>query len=895
MKRVKFGFAFLVAFFFLVFFPDTAQASQWREEVFLDEGGYFHIQVHYEYLESRSSGANGTLYIDGEVPFDQARYFTFPMRVVYAEFPFLQDSLGNDRMPYRVQVMNVDSALIMDREGRTRGPLVFYLEQGVREISIEIDGFVRVLGIELVPYLGLPTYQEYRAAFPDIPVRDFFLTIEAEAVTYKSGFNIVPSSVNGAGVTPSEPGVRRLNVIGLTSFDGAGDFAQWNFEVEEDGFYYLTFRYQQNTNVNLNSYRRIYINGEVPFREFETVAFPFTTRWRNLTLEQAVFLSAGENSIRIAVTLAPYAQVREALHETVNNIRGLDMNLRAIIGNEVDPFRIWNLENYIPDIADRLTTYANDLEAIMEELSRLTGFSSNEYRALQAGVRDIRRFANRPDSLARTAHSLSQVVGSITDWLIALDRQPVVLDKFYVHSSSASVPAANPNVFVRFWGAVRNFFASFAQAASISTPVADGEGIQVWVRRPRDYVDLMQRMADDIFTPQSGIPVNVSFIPDNTVLVLANAAGQLPELAGGIDINTPFEYAIRGALRDLTTFDGFDELVAPMTQGALVPYRYMGGVFALPEEVIFNVMFYRTDILESLGLEAPSTWDDVLDLVPVLTRNSSTFFFPYGDFQTFFAQRGIQVYTEDGLSLACDSEEGFAAFRFWTDLYIKHGLPARMDSFYQHFRMGTAAVGVTGINEYMRFTLTAPDIAGQWRVAPIPGTIGDDGFINRSQAGIQNGMMMFNTSSEREDMAWDFMQWWLSTPTQIRFAQNLEQFYGPEFRWFTANFDVLAELDWRPDTMVVFEEQLRWYNPVPLVPGGSYMTGREIWNAWTRVVIRQQHYREELEIAFRDIRNEMARKQLEFGIIDQDGNVLRTLEIQTHDPSYYFRGRGIDD
>jgi len=405
----------------------------------------------------------------------------------------------------------------------------------------------------------------------------------------------------------------------------------------------------------------------------------------------------------------------------------------------------------------------------------------------------------------------------------------------------------------------------------------------------------MQRMADDIFTPQSGIPVNVSFIPDNTVLVLANAAGQLPELAGGIDINTPFEYAIRGALRDLTTFDGFDELVAPMTQGALVPYRYMGGVFALPEEVIFNVMFYRTDILESLGLEAPSTWDDVLDLVPVLTRNSSTFFFPYGDFQTFFAQRGIQVYTEDGLSLACDSEEGFAAFRFWTDLYIKHGLPARMDSFYQHFRMGTAAVGVTGINEYMRFTLTAPDIAGQWRVAPIPGTIGDDGFINRSQAGIQNGMMMFNTSSEREDMAWDFMQWWLSTPTQIRFAQNLEQFYGPEFRWFTANFDVLAELDWRPDTMVVFEEQLRWYNPVPLVPGGSYMTGREIWNAWTRVVIRQQHYREELEIAFRDIRNEMARKQLEFGIIDQDGNVLRTLEIQTHDPSYYFRGRGIDD
>jgi len=400
----------------------------------------------------------------------------------------------------------------------------------------------------------------------------------------------------------------------------------------------------------------------------------------------------------------------------------------------------------------------------------------------------------------------------------------------------------------------------------------------------------MQQMSDDIFTPLTGIPVSVSFIPDNQVLILANAAGTLPELAGGIDINTPFEYAIRGALADLVQFDGLDELIAPMAQGALVPYRYMNGIFALPEEVIFNVMFYRTDIMENLGLTPPNTWDDVLDTVPVLNRSGSTFFFPYGDFQTFFAQRGVPIYTACGLALACNTEEGFGAFRFWTDLYIKHGLPARMDSFYQHFRIGTAPIGVAPIHEYVRFQLTAPDITGVWRVAPIPGTVNDDGYINRSQAGNQNGMMMFNTTPKREEMAWTFMQWWLSTTTQVRFAQNLENFYGPEFRWYTANFDVLAQLDWRPETMAVFQEQLRWYNPVPLVPGGSYMTAREIWNAWTRTVIRQQHYREELEIAFRDIRMEMERKQIEFGLVDANGNVLRELIVHTHDPMVYFAG-----
>ena len=67
------------------------------------------------------------------------------------------------------------------------------------------------------------------------------------------------------------------------------------------------------------------------------------------------------------------------------------------------------------------------------------------------------------------------------------------------------------------------------------------------------------------------------------------------------------------------------------------------------------------------------------------------------------------------------------------------------------------------------------------------------------------------------------------------------------------------------------------------------MTLREIWNAWTRVVIRHQHYREELEIAFRDIRMEMERKQLEFGIIDSNGNVLRTLDVEHFDAAAQFR------
>jgi len=900
MTRTIYCAAFVILVFFLFCIPVSAASgelsTQWHEEIYVEESGYYTIRIDYQYVERRASNATGTILIDGVLPFPEAEYFVFPKRIVYAEFPFLIDSLGNDRMPYRTQLMTPDFVIVQDREAKMSRPLVFFIESGLRSITVEIDGFVQVLGIEIERYSTLISHSEYLNNFSGIGVEainDTLITIEAENISYKSGMNIVPSSMTGAGITPQEAGVRRLNVIGLTSFDGAGDFAQWIFSVPESGFYYLTFKYMQNRNVNLNSYRTIYINGEVPFYEFKEVAFPFTTRWRNLTLEDfPVFLEAGENSIRLAVTTAPYSEISDALFAAIGGIRDLDMSLRSVIGNEVDLFRIWNLESYLPHLAQSLMHYANQLEDIMFKLAELSGFGVDEYRALQAAVRDLRQFASRPDDLARSVHSLSQVFGSLTDWLISIERQPIVFDRFYVHSADAEIPPAIPNIFARFLHAMRNFIASFFGAAATGdTNDSDGETLQVWVRRSRDYVDLMQRMSDDFFTPATGINVSMNFIPDTTVLILANAADTLPELAAGMDINVPFEYALRGALVDLSRFDGFDRLTAPMAPGALIPYKFMGGVYAMPEEVIINVLYYRTDIFENLGISVPDTWDDVLDVVHRLYTINSTFFYPYGDFQTFFAQREVPIYTPDGLSLAADSEDGFSAFRFWTDLYIKHGLPARMDSFYQHFRMGTAPIGVAGVGEYMRFELTAPDIAGQWSVAPIPGTMNEQGFINRSQAGNQNGIMMFNTTPEREETAWRFLEWWLDTETQILFAQNLVNFYGPEFRWHTANLDVIGQLDWRPETLAVFMEQLRWYNPLPLVPGGSYMTGREIWNAWTRTVIRQEHYREQLEIAFRDISMEMERKQIEFGFISEDGEILKTLDIQTYDPMSYFMGK----
>ena len=40
----------------------------------------------------------------------------------------------------------------------------------------------------------------------------------------------------------------------------------------------------------------------------------------------------------------------------------------------------------------------------------------------------------------------------------------------------------------------------------------------------------------------------------------------------------------------------------------------------MPETQYYNLMFYRTDILEELELEIPQTWDDLIALLPAIQK-----------------------------------------------------------------------------------------------------------------------------------------------------------------------------------------------------------------------------------------------------------------------------------
>lgn len=132
--------------------------------------------------------------------------------------------------------------------------------------------------------------------------------------------------------------------------------------------------------------------------------------------------------------------------------------------------------------------------------------------------------------------------------------------------------------------------------------------------------------------------------------------------------------------------------------------------------------------------------------------------------------------------------------------------------------------------------------------------------------------------TKRKEAAWDFLKWWTSVEIQSRFGNEIEAQYGPEYRWNTASLEALRTLPWPKRDIEVIESQLRWYREIPQVPGG-YFTARLLDFAWNDVVIARKKAKVSLERAYIDINREMARKQIEFGLRDKEGNVVKRLML----------------
>lgn len=835
--------------------------------------------------------------IDGDFPFYEMR-----QQVLESQWSTPQqksyDSYGNEVVGIPDKVYEWQNKYIMDSTYRYSGPLGIELTKGRHTVTVTLKEGTLLLGnfkLTAKPQVEAYTGSEKAAG-------DGFIEIQAEDFTYRNASSIHATCEYDPNLYPYQAGNRIMNTVDSTSFSEGGQQISYQFTVEKEGNYYLAFHYSQSDKSDFPVFMNIRIDGELPNTEFENCAFAYKKDYNLYTLldsegnKISVPLGAGQHTISMQISMEPLRNALETIEQIMGKVNDLSLEVTKVAGTNKDKYRDFSLESYIPGIGDTLIQWADELAAVMEEArtynpdkKKIAAFSS-----ISIAENQLRSLAKKPDELIyridELATSTSSVNQHLANLIDSLNGNDFSLDSIYLYQEDAAKQLPrHKNVFVKAGLGIVRFCTSFGKQA-YSSSNTNPEHLQVSVNRSRQHLEIMQQMITEEFTPQTGIEVDLSLMPDQTKLVLANASGYSPDVATGVNYSIPFELGIRGALKDLTQFDDFAEVAGRYTEGLLMPYVIDDSVYAIPETMNFQVLFYRKDILDKLGLEVPDTLEDVEAMLPDLQMRGLNFYYPtartvgmktFLDTTPIIFQSGGRLYDTYVEDVTITSEEVVEGFTTLTNLFTIYNLPKDVPNFYQHFRNGDYPIGISDFGTYNLISNAAPEIDGSWGVALIPGVKDENGEVMRYSSAGAESTFLFNSTPEREEQAWEFVKWWSSAQVQAEFGQRLQITYGDEYYWNTANCEAFAQLPWDSDDKEVISEQLTWTMEAPRALA-SYMVERELSDAYNLVVLgaKSANVREALDDAQKNIKRETLRKLEEFGYIE-NGVTVKEYEVPT--------------
>ncbi|TBL68613.1 extracellular solute-binding protein [Paenibacillus thalictri] len=820
--------------------------------------------------------------LDGKHPFREAAAV-----MLYRQWkdaaPVKQDADGNDIRPKSLDISDWTVKPLIDSGGAYSEPLQWFVAAGSHTLRIESDEPVALESIRLVPASPPQRYAEAvkpypaQTAAPSAAVQ----TIQAENIKAKNDSAIQVASDTDPRTVPLAKGKITFNSIGGAKWQNQNQELAWSFSVPESGMYRIGMRSLQNVISQKASFRKIMFDGKVPFQELLEYRFPYAAGWQGTILGDDggkpydIYLEKGEHTFSMAVTHHPFKPVLLGIEEALGRLRDIDHDLKALTGGTNDKNRTWNSQRDYPDLPGRLKEAAELMSAAAKQMTAVNGRTDNVSQSLATSVKDIGGLLAKVDDIPYHADQVAAIQEKISGFLQILVQQPLQLDEIYIVPAGQGFPEMEASFWAQIVGSVQNFFYSFDSKSKLSE--LEDNVLNVWAYRGRDYVNLMQELADEMFTPDTGIRVKVNLLPNTQLLLLAGAAGVQPDIALGLGQDLPVDYAIRGSVADLSQFPDFDQIYKRYSPGSWLAFYYDKGYYALPETQSFQVLYYRKDVMNRLGLRIPETWDEVYGLLPNLQQNYMNFYVSPKEYLMYFYQNQAEFFRPDGMKSAMDTPQAFQSFKMWTDLFNIYAMEKEVPSFFQHFRDGSMPIGIADYNMYVQLSSAAPELNGAWGIAPLPGVRQSNGEIARWAGGGQSAGVIFNKSHKKEQ-AWAFMKWWLSADMQERYGSDLEAFYGTAFRWNTANIEAFAKLPWKREDANVILNQWKWYKEVPNLPG-SYFISRELTNAWNRTAVDGMNYRSSLETAVMDIERELRRKQQEFGFVDENGKPLKTMDL----------------
>jgi ABC-type glycerol-3-phosphate transport system substrate-binding protein len=291
--------------------------------------------------------------------------------------------------------------------------------------------------------------------------------------------------------------------------------------------------------------------------------------------------------------------------------------------------------------------------------------------------------------------------------------------------------------------------------------------------------------------PDINFTFDFQVVPSIFDVVLANiaAGAEIPDLFGleqGAFPRFMEGGIIEQKFLDLTDLIGDEREL--FIEGRWTPYTYEGRIYGVESGFAAMAYYYQPEIFEANGVEVPTTWNEFLTAGEALAANGINIGIltddANGAFMQFFLQRGGQVFDEVGNFILPEPENRQIALESLN--FMKQALDSGIyflsvagdfwgPSPITAFREGKVA-GVIMPDWYSDYILKpqAEDMAGKWRIAPMP--VWDDGVGYETSVWGGTGFVIAKDSPNAE-LAWDLLHYsYMTKENQLKRFEEINYF-----------------------------------------------------------------------------------------------------------------------
>ncbi len=861
----------------------TSEQSTVTYKFDIKNSGMYNIDLNYTPVPGKGMDIIRTIKIDGKVPFEEAN--TITLKRFWKNASEVQTIDGNDLQPLQVEDFQSYTIHLEDADRMMNAPLEFYLAKGEHTIEfVAVQEPLQINEVIIKPVTEINTYEKYLTNKKDNGYTEYEGDnnyIEGEAASIKSSAMLAPDfDYTNSTITPNDPYHKKINIIGGAKWNQPGDYIEWTIDAPVSGLYQISFNVIQDFDRGLTSSRRLYVNGQVPFIEANTIEFMYDKGVQTVTLANEegtpylIALDEGENKLRLESVSGSLGTTIYELEQANYMLNDIYKDVIMVAGTSPDKYRDYNIEQSINYFTENIDALITNLTLINEQLESGLGKKSDVTANIDKVILQLQSIQDEPDNIVKQLNAYKSNISALPNTIKNMKNQELTVDSIVLSKPEADLSNENSTNQIMF--NINRFISSFVSNGdqAISASSGDGETIEVWVTRGQDELQVWRSLIDNYFTPQTGINVDLKLV-SATALLPAVLSGEGPDVAMYLAQDVPVNYATRDAVVDLSQFPDYDEVSTRYYESAITPFEFNGGVYALGEEQKFPLMFYRTDIFDDLNIEVPTTWEEMFEILPILSANNMELMLeptlitntgqvvPNIIFSSILYQNDGQYYMNDDKESALTQEEGVNAFNMYTKFYTNYSVDIQAD-FANRFKTGEVPIGIMDYTQYNQISIFAPELAGMWAVAPLPGISSADETINNTAASTTTGMVMFK-DSDKQEAAWEFMKWATSDEIQIKYGKEIEAKVGRAGRWQSANKNALENSSYpQADLKQITAQQANTIG-VPQVPGG-YITGRQVDYAFRAVVNENENPYEVIFEYTIPINEELSSKRKEFGL-----------------------------